>query len=180
MGSQHVWSSLDDFEEMVSYWPEKFCLVIHTRSNIHRRMDYYLKSLIKTGKIYISTQPVDREDVTALVSSADFCLAPYKLFPDTWFTLKNLYHLGLASGKTSHYAMCGLPILARSLPVYEREFEEFECGKVYTRLSETGQLLEEMDAHYDHFSAEAVRFYQERLDPFLGIERFCDRLLEMS
>ena len=95
-------------------------------------------------------------------------------------TGKNLYHLGLASGKVSYYALCGLPILARSLPVFEREFSNYQCGKVYRRMSETGQMLEAIDRNYAHHSAEARRFYDERLNPIGGMQRFCDQLVALA
>lgn len=117
--------------------------------------------------------------MASLVASADFGLAPYKPVPDHWMTSDNLYHLGFASGKVSFYAMCGLPILARPLPVFEREFSNYKCGKVYRRVAETGQMLEEMDRDYAHYSAEAQRFYQKRLNPAEGMQKFCNNLMDL-
>jgi hypothetical protein len=143
-------------------------------------MKAYLKSLTETGKIITSTEPVERKDMCLLVSSADFGLAPYKPIPDAWQTAKNIHHLGLSSGKISYYALCGLPILARSLPVFEREFARYKCGKIYHRLSETGDLLEEMSRDYENYSREAKRFYDERLNPGDGMDKFCDRLMDLA
>lgn len=139
-----------------------------------------MRQLAETGKIYISTQPVARKDMTDLIASADFGLAPYKPVPDSWWVGENLYHLGFASGKVSYYAMCGLPILARSLPVFDREFSNYKCGKVYRRVAETGEMLEEMDRDYSHYSNEARRFYRERLNPVEGMESFCNHLLRLA
>ncbi|MBN1146698.1 MAG: hypothetical protein JXA78_05545 [Anaerolineales bacterium] len=180
MGALEAWASRDEFAEMVSFWPGDYCLVVHTRAALARRMQHYLEQLTETGKIYISTQPVGRSEMATLVSSADFGLAPYKQTPDEWWTGKNIYHIGLSSGKVSYYAMCGCPILARRLPVFEREFSHYQCGKIYDRLSETGRLLDEMQSNYAQYSAEACRFYRERLDPANGIRRFCDRLMNLS
>lgn len=180
-GNLRAWASRDELAEMVSYWPEKYCLVIHTLSNIDSsRIARYLDRLTETGKIYISSQLVAGKDMASLVASADFGLAPYKPVPDHWMTSDNLYYLGFASGKVSFYAMCGLPILARSLPVFDREFSRYECGKVYRRLAETGQMLEEMDRSYTHYSEGARRFYQERLNPVEGMDRFCNKLLDVA
>jgi hypothetical protein len=179
-GNLEAWASRDELAEMVSYWPDAYYLVIHSRSRVEKRMQNYLKSLTETRKIIISTEPVERKNMCSLVSSADFGLAPYKPIPEAWQTGKNLYHLGLSSGKISYYALCGLPILARSLPVFEREFSNYQCGKTYGRLAETGALLEEMSRDYEHYSREAVRFYNERLNPMAGMENFCDRLMELA
>lgn len=179
-GTLDAWSSRDELAEMVSYWPLKYCLVVHSRLKVHGIKARYLDQLRRTGRIYLSAQPVGRNDLTALIASADFGLASYKPIPDHWTSADNLYHLGLASGKISSYAMCGLPILASSLPIFEREFVRYDCGKVYRRLSDTGQLLVEMEKNYPHHSEEARRFYRERLNPVGGMRHFCDQLLALA
>ena len=178
-GALEAWASRDDWEEMVSYWPDDYCLVIHSRSQLHGRFTHFLKHLARADKIVVSSDPVPRQDMVRLVGSADFGLAPYKPNPWDWMTGRNLHHLGLSSGKIAFYAMCGLPILARSLPVFEREFARYECGRIYHRLAETGRLLTEMERSYEHHRAEARRFYRERLDPSEGVARFSDRMLSL-
>jgi hypothetical protein len=179
-GALEAWASRDEFAEMVSYWSDRFCLVVHSRSKLDSRVASYYSKLAKTGKIYVSNDPVPRRMMTHLISSADFGLAPYKPIPDGWWTGKNIYHLGLSSGKVSYYAMCGLPILARSLPVFETEFREYECGKIYDRLSDTGELLDEMQCRYSHYRDESLRFYRERLNPTGKMQLLCEQLLELS
>jgi Glycosyl transferase 4-like domain len=179
-GNLQSWSSRDELAELVSYWPDEYCLVIHNRSNVQRTLQGFLDRLTETGKIIVSATPVGRKEMGALVGSADFGLAPYKPVPGDLWTGTNLYHLGFASGKVSYYALCGLPMLARPLPVFEREFSRYKCGKIYHRLSESGNLLEEMTRDYEHYSREAVRFYAERLNPVNGMNKFCDRLMELA
>jgi hypothetical protein len=179
-GNLQSWASRDELAEMVSYWPDNYYLVIHNRSKVHGTLQRFLDKLTETGKILVSAEPVGRKEMRDLVSSADFGLAPYKPAPGDLWTGNNLYHLGFASGKVSYYALCGLPILARPLPVFEREFSSYKCGKIYRRLAETGDLLEEMNRDYDTYSREAVRFYNERLNPVDGMEKFCDRLMELA
>jgi hypothetical protein len=179
-GHLREWSSRDQLAEMVSYWPEKYCLVIHLSSKVDKRLARYLQRLSETGRIYISSQPLPRENMTQLIASADFGLAPYLPVPNDWATGDNLYYLGLSSSKVSSYAACGLPILVRSLPVFEREFGKYQCGKVYQRIADTGHMLAEMDQNYAHYSAEAHRFYQERLNPVQGMRKFCDHLARLA
>jgi hypothetical protein len=179
-GNLQSWSSRDELAEMVSYWPDDYCLVIHNRSKVQRTLERYLKRLTETGKVFVSKEPVGRKDMCALVSSADFGLAPYKPVPGELWTGKNLYHLGFASGKISYYALCGLPMLARPLPVFEREFSSYKCGKIYYRLSDTGELLEEMSRDYETYRRESQRFYEERLNPVDGMNKFCDRLMDFA
>ena len=179
-GNLESWASRDELAELVGHWPEEYCLVVHNRSKVNQRMEQYLNRLAQTGKVYVSFDPVNRKEMANLVASADFGLAPYKPIPDNWWTGKNLYHLGLASGKVAFYAMCGLPILARSLPVFEREFTKYKCGMTYNRMSETDTCLREMTQKYDSYSEESRRFYRERLNPSSAASKFCDRLIGLS
>jgi hypothetical protein len=179
-GNLQSWASRDELAELVSYWPEEYCLVIHNRSNVQRTLQRFLDRFTETGKIFISAAPVGRKEMGALVSSADFGLAPYKPVPGDLWMGNNLYHLGFASGKVSYYALCGLPILARPLPVFEREFSSYKCGKIYYRLAETGDLLEEMTRDYKNYSMESKRFYDERLNPLDGMDKFCNRLMDLA
>jgi len=179
-GNLESWASRDELAELVSHWPDEYCLVVHNRSKVNQRMEQYLSRLAQTGKIYVSFDPVNRKEMANLVASADFGLAPYKVIPDNWWTGKNLYHLGLASGKVAFYAMCGLPILARSLPVFEREFTKYKCGMTYNRMAETDTCLREMTQKYDSYSEESRRFYRERLNPSSAASKFCDRLIGLS
>ena len=179
-GNLDEWSSRDQLAEMVSYWPEKYCLVIHLPSKVNKRLARYLKRLSETGRIYISSHPLPRENMTQLIASADFGLAPYLPGPSNWWTGDNLYYLGFSSNKVSSFAACGLPMLVRSLPVFEREFSKYQCGKIYQRIADTGQMLAEMDQNYAHYSSEAYRLYQERLNPVQGMCEFCDHLARLA
>jgi len=179
-GNLQSWASRDELEEMVSYWPDDYCLVIHNRSKVQNTLERYLRKLTETGKIFISAEPVGRKEMCDLVSSADFGLAPYKPVPGDLWTGNNIYHLGFASGKISYYALCGLPMLARPLPVFERAFSHYKCGKIFRRLSESGDLLEEMQRDYESYSSESKRFYHEWLNPENGMATFCDRMLDLA
>ena len=179
-GNLQSWASRDELAELVSYWPDDYCLVVHNRSRVQRTLQRFLDGLADTGKIYTSAAPVARKEMGALVSSADFGLAPYKPVPGDLWMGTNLYHLGFASGKVSYYAMCGLPILARPLPVFELEFSRYKCGKIYYRLSESGDLLKEMSRDYENYSMESKRFYDERLNPQQGMEQFCNTLVSLA
>ncbi len=179
-GHLDAWSGRDELEELVSYWPDEYCLALHLAARPPAMLARHLKRLTGTGKIFVSDEPVARADLPGLVASAHFGLAPYKPVPDRWWCGTNLRHLGLSSGKVGHYALGGLPILARALPVFEREFARYDCGRVYRRLAETGGLLRQMDADWARHRKEARRFYAERLDPRQGMDRFCDRLLHLA
>ncbi|HEV8438046.1 MAG TPA: hypothetical protein VGT40_08130 [Methylomirabilota bacterium] len=179
-GALERWACSDELGDMVAHWPDRFRLVIHRPPIGNGQMAAVLKRLGKLERVHVSAEPVSRKDLPRLVASADFGLALYKPVPGEWWTGKNIYHLGLSSGKVALYAMCGLPILARSLPVFEREFARYACGEVYREVERTGELLSRMDGRYADYREGALRFYRERLDPVDGINRFCDGLMRLA
>lgn len=174
------WSCRDGIEDMVSYWPEEYVLVIHMQQIPDRRMMLYLQNLKKMNKVFFSNRPLPRDEMISMVSSADFGIAPYKSTPDDWTSGQNIFHMGFSSGKVAYYAMCGLPIIASSLPVYQREFANYDCGRIYKRISDIGDLLIEIDRNYEIHSMAARRFYQERLNPVEPMNKFCDRLIGLG
>jgi glycosyltransferase involved in cell wall biosynthesis len=174
------WTAIDEFIPMVTSWPDEFCLVVHNRAYLSNQKEHLKRALEATGKVYFSSRPVTRAELPNLVASADIGLAPYKPVPTSWSFNKNIYHLGYASGKVSTYAMCGLPILARTLPVFERVFQSYQCGMLYQDPAQTGLLLQVILESYDDYRREARRFYCEQLDPRVPMQVYCDRLLELT
>jgi hypothetical protein len=175
-GQLGAWTGRDELAEMVASWPTQFCLVLHSSSRVEARWSPDLRELIRNRRVFVSTEPVPRAELTSLVASADFGLAPYRATGDRWETGRNVVHLGLASGKVSYYALCGLPILARTLPVYEREFAQYDCGRIYRQPGDTGRILAELDSGYEHHRQEALRFYRERLNPVPGLSALIARI----
>jgi hypothetical protein len=178
-GSIVQWAGAFDFEEMIACWPEKFCLVIHTRNYLEPSYLCYLETLKKTGRIFYTNEPVPRHELPSLVAGADIGLVIYKPGPMQWTTGKNIYHIGHASGKVSYYAMCGLPMLARKLPVFEKDFANYSCGMTYDYLSETGRMLVEIDKEYQTFRGGALRFYDEVLEPTKRMQAFVEKLITL-
>ncbi|MCK4793218.1 MAG: hypothetical protein KAV87_56330 [Desulfobacteraceae bacterium] len=179
-GSLEGWSSRDFMMEMVLDWPREYVLVLHSRAGTNERMKRFFERLEETGKIHISRNILPQDRLVELMASADFGLAPYRPTPEGLWSGKNIYHIGHSSGKVAYYAMCGLPIIASDLPIYRKEFAEYNCGRIYQSTGAVGQILPELDENYDHYSRESKRFYEERLNPAEPMKRFCDRLCEVS
>lgn len=179
-GDSAHWSGVTHLDELVGYWPENYRLVLHSYVSRDARWAAYFEKLSENPRILLSPDGVlDAAELLEVTASADFGLALYTPIPDSWLTYSNLFHLGLASGKFSSYALCGLPILASSLPTFRKLFSEYTCGKTFDRASETGNLLVEMDAQYDLYSAESKRLYAERLNPTSGINEFCSKVMSL-
>lgn len=171
---------MTEIEEMVSSWPEEFCLVLHSYQWADApELSSRMRELIRAGRVYLSGTPVSRKALPSLVASADYGLIPYNPERNHWTSGDNLYHLGLSCGKAGYFAQCGLPMLARSLPVWETEFRTYWCGRVYHDPKVTGEILREMERDYTLFSTEARRFYRERLNPVSPMARFCDEVLDL-
>jgi hypothetical protein len=179
-GTLAGWASLHLFGEMVADWPDRYVLVLHSRTAVAPRMRTYLSGLVQTERVAVSTEPVPSARLNELYASADFALAPYTPVPDDWTSGNNIFHIGLSSGKIAHAALCGLPLLASDLPVFRGEFARYRCGEIYSRVGQTGALLERMEADYSAYADEVRRFYAERMDPRPGVAAFCDRLEDLA
>jgi hypothetical protein len=165
---------------MVTQWPDEFVLVIHMRQTPKAEMLNPFLELVQEGRVFISDEPLPNREMTKMISSADYGLAVYHPCPDGWTTGKNIFHMGFSSGKVAHYAMCGLPVIASSLPVFQREFKNYDCGRTYNDPAETGAILTMLDKDYSFHSRESKRFYDERLHPQKPMDIFCDRLIALG
>src|SRR5262249_10750634 len=83
-GNVADWASRAEWAEMLSYWPDRYCLVVHSRALLDRRTQRHLQPLVDSGKLVISSTPVPRRDMVRLVASSDFGLASYKPVPSHW------------------------------------------------------------------------------------------------
>lgn len=179
-GSLYDWSCRDELAELVSYWPTNWRLVIHCRADQGRRMRRFLEEIASLPNVTVSTEPVSPEELPALTASADIGLACYRATPSSWLTGDNLRLLGLASGKVAYYAMCGLPVLARSFGTLDRLVLDAGMGATYARLSEAPAALSKILASQEQMSAAARSFYETHLDPNPGLTAFCDRWMEIA
>lgn len=165
---------------MVTQWPDKYILVIHMRQTPRVEMLNPFLELVQEGRVFISNEPLPNREMTKMIASADYGLAVYHPCSDGWTTGKNIFHMGFSSGKVAHYAMCGLPVIASPLPVFQREFKNYDCGRTYNDPAETGAILTMLDKDYSFHSRESKRFYEERLDPQKPMDIFCDRLIALG
>lgn len=173
-GSVEPFTSRDLLHEMVSYWPDRYHLVVNCRAYTTKRERCFLEDLASsTGRVSLTAEAVPMDRLTDIFSSADFVLLPYKPVPGSWMSYKNVYHVGLSSGKASYAAMCGIPMIASALPTYEEIFARFNCGRTYNQVSQIPHILQSLETNYNLHSIEARRCYDEVMDPTKGIHNFC-------
>ena len=178
-GSLYDWSCRHEFEELVSYWDDRYCLVIHSRDAPDKRMKRFLSSLSASGRIHCTHHPVSADDLPTLTASADVGLACYRTSPDHWITGDNLKYLGFSSGKIAYYAMCGLPILSRKLENTSEVLNQEGLGASYNRLSESGFALDHIFENLETMSRNARNFYRTHLSPCMKMNTFVERLLRL-
>jgi hypothetical protein len=182
-GTLLPFNSRDLLEEMVSFWPEKYRLVVHCRFPPYPREQKLLDRLTRTGRVSVSANPLASAQMPELYVSADFCLLPYSLDPTVWQSWKNVENMGLSSGKAAYAAMCGRPMVASEMPTYRELFGKFDCGATYRRLAEIPDILDTLSRNYSHHCREARRCYDEAMNPVSGIRDFCrafDELVSAS
>src|SRR3990167_5727849 len=93
-------------------WRNDLVLIFHTGRELNYKY-YYIKEFLReidnTTIFLNATQLLDAE-YDEMVSSANIGLAFYKPIS------KNIYYMGLSSGKISKYLQCGLPVIVSDLP----------------------------------------------------------------
>lgn len=179
-GSLADWSCRNEFEELVSYWRADECLVIHSRDRPGKRMARFLSDLMRGRSIYFTSEPVSPAELSILTASADVGLVCYRVTRDHWCSGDNLRHLGLSSGKVGYYAMCGLPILSRSISSLDELIACYQFGASYDRLSASGEALQRVRSNRYAMGLAARSFYESRLEPSTALSEFCDRLLALK
>ena len=114
--------------------------------------------------VILSTEPLPPEEYESMVASADLGLVLYKTIPGSLFRQKNIECIGLSSGKFSHYAKHGLPVVSIGQQTYADLLREYEFGENLSSFDEMPEALSRILARRDWHSAEAKRLFAERLD----------------
>jgi hypothetical protein len=146
-------------------WPPGFVLVIHTKYRPSRG-DKYVDLIRATDRsnVILSGEPLSPDEYETMVASADLGLVLYKTIPGSIFRQKNIQCIGLASGKFSHYAKQGLPIISIGQPTYADLLQEYDFGANVSSFDEMPGALSRIRSRHDWHAAEARRLFAEKLD----------------
>jgi glycosyltransferase involved in cell wall biosynthesis len=164
-GSFREWTYAQELIENVGSWPDRFCLVIHTRYR-PKKTDKYIRAALEYGlpRIFVSTEPLRAQEYDELVASADIGLVLYKNVSHLRYTQRNIQNIGLSSGKFSYYMKCGVPVISIGQGYYEKLLLDYDFGRTINDLGEMPAALERVDSSLAHYSAEARRLFSEKLD----------------
>lgn len=160
IGGIEAWALDEKLLDSVKEWPETFVLVMHGWSR-----DGYiqkLKPIIRQNKerIYVDNEILEEEEYSELVSSGDVGLAWYKSnLP------KNVYRIGLSSGRFAQYLRCGPPIIApRYLPDLERILSTNKVGELAKDEYDIKNAAEKILKNYSYYQNNAFRYFENYLN----------------
>ncbi len=156
--------------------PESCTLVIHSRTSLASRMGCFVEQLSRSHNVLLTSKPLDPMEYGAFVSSCDIGLALYQASYDNMMHGKNIYHIGLASGKIADYACFGLPTICTRLPGTEAYMKQYKCGECIEDLCDFPAMVKAIQNKYDIYSAGARRFFSERLDPVKPMATFVEEI----
>ncbi len=160
VGGIEAWALDKKLLDSVKEWPENFVLVMHGWSR-----DGYIQELKpiicqNRERIYVDDEILDEEEYNQLVSSADVGLAWYKNdLP------KNVYHIGLSSGKFAQYLRCGLPIIAPGyLSDFKRILSTNKIGELAKDEYDIKNAAEKILKNYNYYQNNAFCYFENYLD----------------
>ncbi|EKD69453.1 MAG: glycosyltransferase [uncultured bacterium] len=124
------------------------------------REDY--RGQIENHKLYINTANLNIAEYDELVKSSHICIAWYK---NVGAECKNIYYMGLSSGKLTKYLSCGKPVIAPEyIYGYKKMIEENFIGAAPASVDEINNSLEMIELNYLKIKKNVENFYKEKLD----------------
>jgi glycosyltransferase involved in cell wall biosynthesis len=142
-------------------WDFVATLVFHGRYILTGAYGEALYNLVDKKRIIFSDRPVPASKVSSLVSSADIGIALYNVSEDSG---KNIFTMGLSSGKIAHYLQCGLPVVATGLPTIKRYIEGYNCGICVDAVDQVGKSVKIILDNYSEYSRNALICFQQEFE----------------
>lgn len=163
-GSFDAWTYGQELVEAAHTWDNGFILVIHTRQIPHQG-DFMSKLIDQCDpeKVLFSSQPLPFDEYGKIIESCDIGLVLYKIFP-TKYTQKNLFHIGLSSGKLSYFARHAKPLVASDLPGFRRLFSIYNNGICVSSIEAIHDALLTDSSQMMTMGKNNRLFFEEQLD----------------
>ena len=179
-GSFDFWTAGEELIAATEKFPDKYVLVIHSRQ-IPGKNDLItqMQPVCNPTKVYFSTDPLPFDDYAKLVESCDLGLVLYKISP-TIFTQKNLFHIGLSSGKFAYFARHGKPVITSDFPSFRAIFKEFNNGLCAPEVSDIGHIIQKNSDNFSTMGENNRHFFEEKLNFSKNITPIMQRLNSIS
>jgi hypothetical protein len=162
-GSLGSWCMTEELISSVEQWPEHWVLVIHNRHGLTDQVKRYKKNS-RNKRIYFSEEVFDRTDqLENMLTSADAGVAFYKPVFNHRNTGKNVFFIGLSSGKISTYLKYGIPIIVNEIGEMSEYVKEYKLGLVVKDPDEINPAV------FDTLNIQTIRtncsnFFSNKLD----------------
>jgi glycosyltransferase involved in cell wall biosynthesis len=174
-GSFAGWSGADWMLNTISNTTAKNCVfVIHSRYRLNEQ-NYYDKKLIEASKenkqiIFSNDYIASTEEAVAFLQQFDLGFVLY-LNGQGIYTGKNIYHIGYASGKFSHFMAAGVPVITNNLPIYRKLNEQHGFGFVVENEQAMTELLEQ--AHdFTAMKSNCKTLFNNFLNPCKALDNY--------
>jgi len=161
--------------------PDNYIFVIHTRNKLNPKdilhYDLIQLSESKNTQVIISDEFINtfQESITFL-QQFDMGIALY-VKVDGIYTGKNIYNIGLSSGKFSMYIKAGLPVITNDLPTFIELNNKYNYGFIIKNSSELIKLLN-TDIDYTPYSNNLKKLYNDLLLPDIYLNKYVKSLMQ--
>lgn len=170
-GNFDRWTMAAEIVAVTADWPDNYVLVMQSPSASQSgHLDKYMNDLLKLvdpKKVIISFDPVPQSDFRCFVDSADIGLAFYRSATKQYSTMhgKNIFLMGLSSGKIAGYLRSGLPIIVNDAVIGPGELVKTAlCGICLEKPEEIKDAVALICDNYDWYTANACRCFDQQLE----------------
>lgn len=165
-----------EIAETAQNWDDGVVLVLHTWRADSSNDPYVhkIRGLTRNKKVYLSLNPVERESLPELLSSADIGLVFYQNLGG------NFYETGYSSNKLAQYLQVGLPVITSDYPSFREVIGGYRCGECAKGPDEIEKLAREIFSDYDSYRNNAFKCYQEKYEFSKYFKVVIDKLKDMG
>lgn len=124
------------------------------------RINYHEQ--IKNFKLYINSDNLSCFEYDELVKSSYICIAWYK---NVDIKFKNIYFMGLSSGKLTKYLSCGKPVIVPSyIYGYQKMIDDNHIGYASAKINEIQTAVKYIEDNYFDIQKNIEKFYTEKIE----------------
>ncbi len=158
-----------------------------SRDNFVQKLVETYPDLIESKNLLISLEVFSEYNFTELVKSSYIGLAWYKQLDNEYINTiqgKNVYYMGMSSGKLMKYLSCGVPVIVPDFYLGYKDFmQKSNCGISCSYDSSLVDNIINIDNNIEYFRKSVESYYKDNLEyskmskPFIT---FLSNLLDKS
>ncbi len=178
-GFLRPWAMSLEIAFAAAEWSKDYVLYLQSKSRTQGDTGGYTAAVIKAAAashVLVGQDPVPAADFVSLVDSGDIGIALYNPLFRCSKIDRNLELMGHSSGKVADYLYSGLPVIASRLPGLDELIASSGSGLCVESPKEVGAALSIINNDYEHFSANACRCFDEKLELGRHFRAVLDRI----